>query len=341
MNINDYNYHLPKERIAQQPTKIRGKSRLLAINKSLNRIEHKLYYDVVDYLRAGDVVVLNNTKVIKARLIGRHNNKTREFLLLERHSPEMDTHHWKVLCRGEVKPGEKYIVGNSDIIVSEVLGDGIATISSADNLLKISNNFGSVPLPPYMNRDATKQDIERYQTEFALTSGSVAAPTASLNFTGQLIRKLQEKRVNVVYLTLHVGLGTFLPIRTNNLKNHKMHSEYFEIPTSTIHAIRDSKKSSNKVLAVGTTVTRTLEYAHNQIINGPLKTIIGEADIFIYPGYKFKTTDYMLTNFHAPKSTVLMMAAAFAGWDNLENAYQEAIKEKYAFLSYGDSMLIT
>ena len=225
--------------------------------------------------------------------------------------------------------------------VKEILGDGLAIIESNQDLRDLCERFGAVPLPPYMKRDATPLDIERYQTVFADEKGSVAAPTASLNMTEEILQTLKDKGVNVCYLTLHVGLGTFMPIRVDNLEKHKMHQEYFQIPVKTIEEIQKAKQSGKKVFALGTTVTRTLEYAAEDILNKQAEPLTGEADIFIYPGYKFQTIDALITNFHAPKSTVLMLASAFAGWDNLKKAYDHAASEKYHFLSYGDSMIIT
>jgi S-adenosylmethionine:tRNA ribosyltransferase-isomerase len=340
MHINDFSYTLPDERIAQTPPKVRGTSRLLVLDKTTGAIEHKHYYNLPDYLKPGDVVVLNNTKVIKARLICRSGDKKREFLLLEKHGHNFDIHHWKTLYKGKIHPGETYTIGNSDITVEKVLDDGLAVISCTDSLLEVSDKFGTVPLPPYMKRNATKEDIERYQTEFAKEAGSVAAPTASLNFTNELEHKLTTMGVHIAYLTLHVGIGTFLPIRTDSIEEHVMHSEYFEIPETTVKVIQEAKLNGNKIVAVGTTVTRTLEYTHRQILDQKPQNISGDADIFIYPGYKFKVTDSMVTNFHAPKTTVLMLAAAFASWVNLKNAYKTALEQDYAFLSYGDSMLI-
>jgi S-adenosylmethionine:tRNA ribosyltransferase-isomerase len=339
MHINDFSYILPDKLIAQTPPKVRGSSRLLVLDKTTGDIAHKHYTDIVDYVNPGDVVVLNNTRVIKARLICKSGDKEREFLLLEKHGHNFDVNHWKTLYKGKIRIGETYTIGSSAITVEEVLDGGMAVISCIDSLLDVSDQFGTVPLPPYMKRNATQEDIERYQTEFAKEAGSVAAPTASLNFTRELEQKLTNLGVQVTYLTLHVGIGTFLPIRTDTLEQHTMHSEYFEIPKATVQAIQEAKGQNKQVIAVGTTVTRTLEYSHKQILSQAPDDISGDADIFIYPGYKFKVIDAMLTNFHAPKTTVLMLAAAFAGWEHLKNAYQEAKKE-YAFLSYGDSMLI-
>jgi len=220
------------------------------------------------------------------------------------------------------------------VIIKRILGNGIAEVESEIPLAELAEKYGTVPLPPYLHRDATEEDKKRYQTVWAKNMGSAAAPTASLNMTDDLLERLQKKGVIVKYLTLHVGLGTFLPIRSDKVEEHKMHSEWFNIPDDTLSAIKDAKSSGKRVVALGTTVARTLEYY------GKTGKTHGEDDIFIYPGFEFTVIDALLTNYHAPKSTVLMLAAAFAGWDHLKNAYNHAINEKYNFLSYGDSMLI-
>ena len=343
MKVSDYTYELPEGRIALHPPKVRGTSRLLVLNKQTGEIEHRKYTNLVDYLQPSDVVVLNDTKVIKARLIAKNSKgQTRELLLLEDHHNTNFTRR-KTIYRGKIHDGETLDVNGTKIVVEKVMDGGIAEISSSHNILELAEHVGSVPLPPYMHRNATKEDIERYQTVFAKEPGSVAAPTASLNFTKELEEKLLAKGIQIAYLTLHVGLGTFLPIRSDEIEGHTMHSEYFEVPAETIEIINKAKLNSNKIVAIGTTVTRTLEFCADKIMSTelhPNQPLNGEANIFIYPGYKFKLVDHMLTNFHAPKSTVLMMAAAFAGWDNLLKAYEIAIEEDYSFLSYGDSILI-
>ena len=349
MKISDYTYDLPDERIAQFPPEVRGSSRLLVLDKVSGSVTHHHYYDLHEFIEPGDLVILNDTRVIKARLLAVNaNGQPRELLLLEEHAGS-DPYKRRVMYRGAIHKDEQLSVGKTKITISDILDGGLAIITSEHDLLALAELTGKVPLPPYMRRDATKNDTERYQTVFANLPGSVAAPTASLNFTHELEKKIIAKGGKIAYLTLHVGLGTFLPIRADNIEDHIMHSEYFEIPKSTAMAIRQAKNSGRKILAVGTTVARTLEYvAKSQ--NSPLlrvkpltdeeNVISGEANIFIYPGYEFKIVDTLLTNFHAPKSTVLMLTAAFAGWPNLEKAYKTAIQEKYAFLSYGDSMLI-
>lgn len=340
MQVSDYTYDLPEELIADTPPEVRGTSRLLVLDRRSGVIEDRRYPDVVDYLQAGDVLVLNDTKVIKARLITtKENGATRELVLVEKHGSIDDWHRHKVLYRRKLSVGDTLHVGDASITVEEILEGGLAIVRSEQDLLHVAEQYGSVPLPPYMHRDATPLDTERYQTVWADEKGSVAAPTASLNMTEETLAKLRAKGVVVVYLTLHVGLGTFLPIRVDNLAEHKMHQEYFEIPEATVAAIQTAKASGKRVIALGTTVTRTLEYAHEEL-KQPARDLSGETDIFMYPGYEFKTIDGLLTNYHAPKSTVLMLTAAFAGWDKLLPAYQHAVEEKYRFFSYGDSMLI-
>lgn len=340
MKISDYNYTLPQLLIVDNPPKIRGSSRLLVLDKNSGGIIDSKYTNIFEYLHTGDVLVLNDTKVIKARLMANDKNgRQHEILILEKHSFDNDWHRHSVLYRRKVIAGDELFVGSSKLIVEQVLGDGVATVRCDNDLLEVAEKFGSVPLPPYMKRDANKNDVERYQTIWAKQKGSVAAPTASLNMTDEILTTLRNKGVRVVYLTLHVGLGTFLPIRSNNIEDHQMHQEYFQIAKNTTDVIQKAKQDGKKVIALGTTVARTLEYAHESFQKTPAD-ISGEADIFIYPGYKFQMVDCLITNFHAPKSTVLMLTAAFAGWDRLLPAYKHAIAENYSFFSYGDSMLI-
>lgn len=373
MELKDYTYELPEDRIAAHPPKIRGTSRLLALNRKNGEITDSFYKNIADFFEKGDLLILNDTKVIKARLFAtKENGAERELVILERHSFDSDWHKHKVMYRGKLKTGNKLFVKNSspeeknqnqnskaEIVVEEILGDGIAIVSSKADLRELCENFGTVPLPPYMRRDATPLDIERYQTVFAEEKGSVAAPTASLNMTEEILDSLRKKGVKIKYLTLHVGLGTFMPIRVEKIEEHKMHQEYFEIPAETAEEIRKTHQNGGRVFALGTTVARTLEYAHNAIFEKSLNgnsgnredlskvsknqngDLSGEADIFIFPGYEFKIIQGLITNFHAPKSTVLMLASAFAGWENLKNAYSHAIQNgEYKFLSYGDSMII-
>lgn len=335
MKVEDFTYTLPKEKIAAHPPKVRGEAKLLVLNRESGEIEDKQYADLVDYLEPGDVLVLNDTKVLPARLIAQDNSGNEiELLVLEKHS---SGNFDRALYRGKIEKGQTLKLKDHLLQVVNLEEGGIAQISSGVDLLELAYQYGDVPLPPYMKREATSEDVERYQTAFAHNIGSVAAPTTSLNLTTALLERIAAKGVDIRYLTLHVGLGTFLPIRVDLLENHKMHSEYFEIPAETVQAIQQAKR----VIVVGTTVCRTLEHAADQIKNhAGTAAITGEADIFIYPGYEFKVVDGLLTNYHAPKSTVLMLAAAFAGWDHLLAAYEHALASDYRFLSYGDSMLI-
>ena len=340
MKLSDYVYDLPERLIADKPPVVRGTSRLLVVRQHSDSLEDARYADVGQYLRRGDVLVLNDTKVIKARLQAiKQNGAKRELIILEKHGRSDDWHTHKVMYRRKLAVGETFRIGDATVLVKDILGDGLAIVNSSRDMLELADEYGHVPLPPYMHRDATPLDTERYQTIWAKEKGSVAAPTASLNMTTEILETVRARGVHIAYLTLHVGLGTFMPIRTDNVEDHHMHQEYFEIPRSTVEVIQAAKKSGMRIVALGTTVARTLEYAHSALQN-PARDISGEADIFIYPGYSFKAIDGLLTNFHAPKSTVLMLTAAFAGWDNLKRAYEHAVAEQYHFLSYGDSMLI-
>ena len=340
MLVSDFNYDLPEEVIAQHPPKVRGTTRLLALNRQTGEVTDSHYANLDEFLQPGDLIVLNDTKVMRSRVFTerKSDGHPRELVVLERHDGEID----HVMYRGKLHEGEELIVKNvatdektEDIItIQSILGNGIATAKANRPLEEIAQDYGNVPLPPYMHRDAEPEDIERYQTVWAKDFGSAAAPTASLNMTKELLAKLEKKGVQVKYLTLHVGLGTFLPIRTDNVEEHQMHSEWFHIPDDTIKAIEDTKANGHRVIAVGTTVTRTLEFWANT------GKTAGEDNIFIYPGFEFKVIDALVTNFHAPKSTVLMLTAAFAGWDNLKPAYDHAVKSGYKLLSYGDSCFI-
>ncbi len=339
--VKDYDYDLNEDLIADQPPTVRGTSRLLVVDPLNQTLQDKHYKNIVDLLSPGDLLVLNDTKVLPARIITtKDNGAEREIILIERHAKNENWFTHKVIYRRRLNAGDTLRTKSSyQIKVRSVGGDGTAIVESNKDLLEIADIDGEMPLPPYMHRKATPDDIIRYQTVWAKNIGSVAAPTASLNMTNEILAQLKLKGINITYLTLHVGLGTFLPIRTNDLTNHKMHSEYFEIPAETVKLISETKAAGKQVVAVGTTVTRTLEFAKDRLI-GNHEPITGEADIFIYPGYDFQIVDQLITNFHAPRSTVLMLTAAFCGWDFLKQAYDHATKEKYNFLSYGDSMLI-
>ena len=331
MLVSDYNYDLPEERIAKFPPKERGSTRLLVLNRKTGAIQDSYYRNLDEFLQPGDVLILNDTRVMQSRLFCTlPDGRKRELVVLEKHGDEPQ----RVMYRGKLHEGDKLFINHQDeknLTIKKILGNGIAEVESNTPLAELAEKYGEVPLPPYLHRDATEDDKKRYQTVWAKQMGSAAAPTASLNMTEDLLKRLQDKGVIIKYLTLHVGLGTFLPIRSDKIEDHKMHSEWFHIPDDTLEAI---KNPQGRVIALGTTVARTLEYCAK---TGKTE---GEDDIFIYPGFKFQIVDALITNYHAPKSTVLMLASAFAGWDYLKNAYDHAIAEKYNFLSYGDSMLI-
>ncbi len=339
MLVSDYNYNLPDENIAKHPPKVRGTTRLLVLNRKTGDVTDSHYADLADFLEPGDLVILNDTRVMRARVFAElPGGYKRELVVLEKHKADLNS----VMYHGKLRAGDVLTVlttrdgeqTEDTVTIREILGNGTATVSSSRPLANIVEDHGTVPLPPYLHRDADPDDIKRYQTVWAKELGSAAAPTASLNMTEDLMTKLKDKGINIEYLTLHVGLGTFLPIRSDKVEEHHMHSEWFHIPEKTIKAIEETKKSGHKVVAVGTTVTRTLEFWAK---SGKTE---GEDDIFIYPGFEFQVVDALLTNFHAPKSTVLMLASAFAGWDKLKPAYDHAVESGYQLLSYGDSMLI-
>ncbi len=328
MLVSDYNYDLPEERIAKFPPKVRGTTRLCVLNRETGEISDDYYKNLDKYLNKGDVLILNDTRVMQSRLFCKlEDGRERELVVLEKHGDEPQ----RVMYRGKLHEGDKLTY---DITITKILGNGIAEVESKVPLDELAEKHGTVPLPPYLHRDATEEDKKRYQTIWAKNMGSAAAPTASLNMTEDLLDRLKKKGVIIKYLTLHVGLGTFLPIRSDNIEDHKMHSEWFYIPEDTLKEINEAKSDGRRVIALGTTVARTLEYY------GKTGKTNGEDDIFIYPGFKFTIIDALLTNYHAPKSTVLMLASAFAGWDHLKKAYEHSIEEKYNFLSYGDSMFI-
>lgn len=331
MLVSDYTYDLPEERIAKYPPTERGSTRLLVLDRKTGIIKDSYYRNLTDFLNPGDVLILNDTRVMQSRLFCElPDGRPRELVVLEKHGDEPQ----RVMYRGKLHDGDVLTVEKEKITIDKILGNGIAEVSSEIPLADLAEQYGTVPLPPYLHRDAEESDKKRYQTVWAKNMGSAAAPTASLNMTEELLQKLRAKGVIIKYLTLHVGLGTFLPIRTDEVEGHKMHSEWFHIPEETIQAIDAAKSASHRVVALGTTVARTLEYY------GKTGKTEGEDDIFIYPGFEFQVIDALLTNFHAPKSTVLMLASAFASWPHLKKAYDHAIAEKYNFLSYGDSMLI-
>lgn len=342
MNINDFDYNLPKELIAQTPLKERSSSRLLILNKNNGSIKHEHFFNIINYLNKGDVLVLNDTKVIPARLIGNKmdTNAVIEILLLK----ELGDDCWECLAR----PGKRLKIGTivsfGDGLlkakITEKLDEGIVHVKLIYDgiLMEILDKLGTMPLPPYIHEKL--EDQSRYQTVYAKYDGSAAAPTAGLHFTKELLKEIENKGVIITYVTLHVGLGTFRPVEVENILEHKMHSEFYIITKETADILNKAKEENRRIIAVGTTSTRTLETVASEN-NGTFKQCSGNTNIFIYPGYKFKAIDALITNFHLPKSTLVMLVSALAGRENILNAYNEAIKEKYRFFSFGDSMFIT
>ena len=335
IKLSEFDYHLPEELIAKYPVEPRDSCRLMVLDRKTQKIEHRIFRDIVDYLEEGDLLVLNDTKVIPARLIGRKTTGAKIEILLLR--PYTDN-EWEVLIKNikRLKPGQEVIFGEDfKAVLLEKYQEGKARVKLIGNNIKeLINKYGHIPLPPYIEREDEEKDKEAYQTVFARKEGAVASPTAGLHFTQELLKKLEEKGIKKAFCTLHVGLGTFRPIQTEDITKHKMHEEYYQIPDETLQAIRKTKEKGKRVIAVGTTVVRTLEtYAQTGKKDG-------FSDIFIYPPYQFKMVDALITNFHLPKSTLILLVSAFAGKDFIFKAYNEAIQQKYRFFSYGDAMLI-
>ena len=341
MKTSDFDYFLPEELIAQSPPSNRGASRLLVFDRKTDRISHQNFSDIVDFFDEGDLLVFNDTKVIPARLFGSKETGGKVEILLIR---EIEEDLWECMLKTSkgVKPGMRFSLGDGDdIIHAEVMdkkdGDLFVKLSSDKGVREMINQIGRMPLPPYVKRDATKEDEVRYQTIYASKDGAVAAPTAGLHFTPDLMKALNNKGVETAMITLHVGPGTFQPVRVVDLENHKMHSEYFSISESVANKINSVKEKGGRVVAVGTTTVRTLESSNE---NGKVLPNEGETDIFVRPGSRFNVVDCMITNFHLPKSTLFMLVSAFAGTGNMKKVYEEAVLEKYRFFSYGDAMLI-
>ena len=339
MKTDDFNFDLPEELIAQTPLEKRDSSRLLVLNKETGNIEHKHFSDIIDYLKKGDVLVLNDTKVLPARIIGVKEDTGAVVELLMLKETEKDI--WEVLS----KPAKRIKIGTvikfSDrlkAICTDIGEEGIRKFKFIYNgiLLEILDELGEMPLPPYIHEKL--KDKDRYNTVYAKNIGSAAAPTAGLHFTRELLKKIKNKGIKIEYITLHVGLGTFRPVSVDDVTKHKMHSEFYSMNEATAEVLNDAKKSGNKIISVGTTTTRTLETIIN--LYGTFKECSGWTDIFIYPGYEFKAIDSLITNFHLPKSTLIMLVSALAGKDNIMNAYKEAIEREYRFFSFGDSMFI-
>lgn len=340
MKVLDFNYNLPKELIAQVPIKNRDQSRLMVLDRKNKTIENKIFKDIIDYLEPGDCLVRNNTKVIPARLYGvkEETGANVEFLLLKRIEGDI----WEVM----VKPGKKLMPGarvnfGNGALKAEILekldgGNRKVKFEYSGIFNEILNEIGLMPLPPYIHEKLKEKD--RYQTVYAKYEGSAAAPTAGLHFTDKLFEKLKEKGVEVANVTLHVGIGTFRPVKVENIEEHDMHSEHFYIKAEDAEKINKAKKEGHRVIAVGTTSCRVLESIADE--NGYVKEVEGDTSIFIYPGYKFKCLDALITNFHLPESTLIMLVSALAGKDFIMQAYEEAVKEQYKFFSFGDAMFI-
>ena len=340
LTLDDFNYNLPEELIAKYPTEKRDEAKMLVVDKITGNIVHKHFYDFVDYLNPNDVLILNNTKVIPARLLGKKETGANIEIFLTRYLGEND---WQAIIRNSKRLKDGDIVIISDILKAlikkkgEANNDGnipehlVELIYSNGSMEDILNKTGKIPLPPYIQREVEEKDKEDYQTVYAKVSGSVAAPTAGLHFTNEILEKIEKKGIKIAYVTLNVGLGTFLPVKTNDINNHKMHTESYFIPKETADIINNKKGS---LVAVGTTSLRCLEANFKKF--GKIKEGYDETDIFIYPPYDFKVVDKLLTNFHLPKSTLLMLVSAFSSREIILNAYNEAIKNNYRFFSYGD-----
>lgn len=340
MKTKNFYYDLPKELIAQEPIKKRDNSKLLILDKNTGEISHKHFYDIISQLMPNDCLILNDSKVLPARIYGTREDTDAkvEFLLLNRKSDKV----WECLAG----PGKKAKVGAKFIFLKDVLnGEIIDVLENGNRLIEFSfekdfysilDKIGSMPLPHYITKEL--KDKDRYQTVYSRELGSAAAPTAGLHFTNELLSKIKAKGVKVGFVTLHVGLGTFRPVKTENILDHKMHSEHYEISQEVADLILETKKNNGRVIAVGTTSCRTLESMYK--LEGKITKSSGWTDIFIYPGYKFNVIDALITNFHLPESTLIMLVSALAGRDNIMKAYSEAIKEKYRFFSFGDAMFI-
>lgn len=340
MKTSDFDYNLPEHLIAQTPLKDRSSSRLLVMDRFTGEIEHKEFISILDYLNKGDVLVINDTKVIPARLIGSkiETNATIELLLLK----EIGKDTWECLSRPfkRLHVGTKVEFGNSLLIaeVKELKTEGMVIVkfSYKGIFLEILDQLGSMPLPPYIHEKLNDKD--RYQTVYAKNIGSAAAPTAGLHFTNELLNEIEKKGVIITKVTLHVGLGTFRPVEVEDVTNHKMHSEFYKMEKETADVLNQAKQEGRRIIAVGTTSTRTLETIRQKY--GKFQECEGNTDIFIYPGYEFKAIDGLITNFHLPKSTLLMLVSAFSKKEFILKAYEEAVKKEYRFFSFGDAMFI-
>ena len=339
MKTSDFYYNLPEELIAQTPVEPRNSSRLMVLPRNGGKIEHKHFYDLPEFLKPGDCLVLNNTRVLPARLYGTREDTGAvvEFVLLRQHGNKL----WECLAGPGKKAKTGYKFRFSDKLtatVTDVLEDGNRMIEFAceGDFFAVLDEVGQMPLPPYIKEKL--KDKERYQTVYSKDAGSAAAPTAGLHFTKEMLESIKAMGVNIAYVTLHVGLGTFRPVKVEDVTQHKMHTEHYYIPEEAAKTINETRKIGGRVICVGTTSCRTVESCAKKY--GEIKECSGDTDIFIYPGFEFKCMDGLITNFHLPESTLIMLVSAFAGYDNVMNAYNTAVKERYRFFSFGDAMLI-
>jgi len=349
-SITDYNYDLPTELIAQKPVKKRDQSKLLFLNRKTGSLSHHKFYELFDLLLPTDVLVVNNTEVVPGRLLGKKDTGGKAEVLILDYSKAYNkkgnnTFVYECLIKASKRPKEGTTIFFDQGLKAEVINsrNGLYSVkfTCKGDFEGLLYRIGKVPLPPYIRRD--KDDIacddkKSYQTVYASQKGAIAAPTAGLHFTKKFIEKLRLKNIKIVEITLHVGYGTFLPVRVSDIRDHMIHSEWCTIPEKSAETINNAKANGSRIIAVGTTCVRSLEYLSDT--NGNIISNSGNCDLFIYPGYRFKVTDAMITNFHLPKSTLLMLVSAFAGRENILNAYREAIKERYRFFSYGDAMFI-
>jgi S-adenosylmethionine:tRNA ribosyltransferase-isomerase len=343
MLVNDFDYDLPNELIAQYPRDKREDSRLMVIDRKTDTISHRYFYEILDFVNPGDCLVLNNSKVLPARLFGIKEKTGAKVEVLLTKQKGVD--EWETMVRPakRLKPGDEVLFSKEPLLKAEVLnfsegGTRILKFYYKGIFLEVLEQIGKMPLPPYIQRDSIDLDKDRYQTVYCKDEGSVAAPTAGLHFTKELLEKAEKKGIKLAYVTLHVGIGTFRPVKCENVEEHKMHFEEYILDEENAKTINEVKAKGGRIISVGTTATRTLESAVSA--DGTLKESRGETGIFIYPGYKFKVVDSMITNFHLPKSTLIMLVSAFYDREKVLNAYRIAVKERYRFFSYGDAMLI-
>lgn len=340
MNTSDFFYNLPEELIAQTPIEPRNASRLMLLNKDSGEIQHKIFRDLTDFLNEGDCLILNNTRVIPARIFGvkKETGAVVEFLLLK----QTENKCWECLCKPgkRAKIGTEFTFGENKLVgkVVDITDEGnrIVEFFCEGNIYSVLDEIGQMPLPPYIREKL--EDNERYQTVYSKTLGSAAAPTAGLHFTPDMLDKIRKKGVNIGYVTLHVGLGTFRPVKVDDITKHHMHTEHYIMPQETADLINNTHKNGKRVICVGTTGCRTVESVATK--NGKVCMDEGDTSIFIYPGYKFKVMDALVTNFHLPESTLIMLVSAFAGYENTMKAYNTAVEQKYRFFSFGDAMFI-